>query len=83
MDEKIKSYAKQVGIIPLNDATKIGFTEERTSYYCKGYMLEQLFTIIVNECIDTLRHSHSGNEEWHNILNDIEYDIKVKFGIHK
>ena len=51
MDEQVKKMAEQVGIVPINDAKSIGFKENMSSFYCKGYMLEELVKLIRAECV--------------------------------
>jgi hypothetical protein len=62
MDKKIKELVARVGIIPLNDVTTFGMPEEKNSYYCKGYMLEDLVNLIVHEHLMIWHQMDNGNK---------------------
>jgi hypothetical protein len=62
MNETIKELASRVGIIPLNDVTSFGMSEENNSYYCKGYMLEDLINLIVHEHLIIWEQMDNGNK---------------------
>ena len=62
MNEAIKELASRVGIIPLNDVTSFGMSEENNSYYCKGYMLEDLINLIVHEHLIIWEQMDNGNK---------------------
>jgi hypothetical protein len=62
MNETIKELARRVGIIPLNDVTSFGMSEENNSYYCKGYMLEDLINLIVHEHLIIWEQMDNGNK---------------------
>ena len=62
MNETIKELASRVGIVPLNDVTSFGMTEENNSYYCKGYMLEDLINLIVHEHLMIWHRMDNGNK---------------------
>ena len=84
MNEIIKQLAEQVGIVPVNDVTSFGMDEQKNSYYCKGYMLEEFVKLIVKEHMMIWHQMDNGNKvEGYIEMEDYPRSIIKRFGVNK